>query len=55
VTDPAADNEVLFGATPRSVFVRSAVMRRYECDADGTGWHDALLMDLRAEDLDQPA
>jgi aminoglycoside 6'-N-acetyltransferase len=27
-------------------------MRRYERDADGAGWHDALLMDLLAEELD---
>jgi hypothetical protein len=28
-------------------------MRRYERDADGVGWHDGLLMDLLAEELDQ--
>lgn len=27
------------------------VLRRYEHDADGTGWHDGLLMDLLAEEL----
>jgi hypothetical protein len=26
-------------------------MRAYERDADGRGFHDALLMDLLAEDL----
>ena len=28
------------------------VMQRYGRDADGAGWHDGLLMDLLAEDLD---
>jgi aminoglycoside 6'-N-acetyltransferase len=28
-------------------------MRRYERDATGSGWHDGLLMDLLAEDLDR--
>jgi aminoglycoside 6'-N-acetyltransferase len=27
------------------------VMRRYERDADGGGWHDGLLMDLLADEL----
>jgi len=26
-------------------------MRRYERDADGTGWHDGLLMDLLADEI----
>jgi aminoglycoside 6'-N-acetyltransferase len=30
------------------------VLRRYERDVDGTGWHDGLLMDLLAEELAQP-
>jgi aminoglycoside 6'-N-acetyltransferase len=30
------------------------VMRRYECDADGEGWHGGLPMDLLAEEVDQP-
>jgi RimJ/RimL family protein N-acetyltransferase len=29
------------------------ILRRYERDADGVGWHDGLLMDLLAEELDQ--
>lgn len=29
-------------------------MRHYERDGDGTQWHDGLLMDLLAEELDQP-
>jgi hypothetical protein len=27
-------------------------MRRYEHDVDGDGWHDGLLMDLLADELD---
>jgi len=27
------------------------VMRRYERDTDGGGWHDGLLMDLLVEEL----
>jgi aminoglycoside 6'-N-acetyltransferase len=27
-------------------------MRRYEHDVEGEGWHDGLLMDLLAEELD---
>ena len=30
------------------------VLRRYERDVDGAGWHDGLLMDLLAEELAQP-
>ncbi len=30
------------------------VLRRYERDVDGTGWHDGLLMDLLVEELAQP-
>jgi aminoglycoside 6'-N-acetyltransferase len=30
-------------------------MRRYERDVDGRGWHDGLLMDLLAEELDAPS
>jgi aminoglycoside 6'-N-acetyltransferase len=29
-------------------------MRRYERDANGAGWHDGLLMDRLADELDQP-
>lgn len=36
----------------RSVGFRPVgVMRRNERDADGSGWHDGLLMDLLAEEL----
>lgn len=31
-----------------------AVMRSYERDVDGSGWHDGLLMDLLADELEKP-
>ncbi len=34
--------------------VRLGIMRRYERDANGAEWHDGLLMDLLADELDQP-
>lgn len=52
-----------FGAHHRELICRRgelteqgkvAILRRYERDADATGWHDGLLMDLLAEDLNQP-
>ncbi len=52
VIDPAADNEPAIRCYAAVGFRRVGIMRRYERDADGTGWHDGLLMDLLAEDLD---
>ena len=54
VIDPAADNEPAIRCYTAVGFRPVGIMRRYERDADGTGWHDGLLMDLLAEDLDQP-
>jgi len=54
VIDPAADNEPAIRCYSAVGFRPVGVMRRYERDADGTGWHDGLLMDLLAEELDQP-
>lgn len=51
VIDPAADNEPAIRCYAAVGFRRVGVMRRYERDADGTGWHDGLLMDLLAEEL----
>ncbi len=51
VIDPAADNEPAIRCYTAVGFRPVGVMRRYERDADGTGWHDGLLMDLLAEDL----
>jgi len=54
VIDPAADNEPAIRCYAAVGFRPVGIMRRYERDADGTGWHDGLLMDLLAEELDQP-
>ncbi|MCU1657286.1 MAG: mshD 4 [Pseudonocardiales bacterium] len=49
--DPAADNETAIRCYASVGFRPVGLMRRYERDADGSGWHDALLMDLLAEEL----
>jgi RimJ/RimL family protein N-acetyltransferase len=54
VIDPAADNEPAIRCYSAVGFRPVGVMRRYERDSDGAGWHDGMLMDLLAEDLDQP-
>ncbi len=54
VIDPAADNEPAIRCYAAVGFRPVGVMRRYERDADGAGWHDGLLMDLLAEELDRP-
>jgi aminoglycoside 6'-N-acetyltransferase len=46
--DPAADNAPAIRAYEKAGFRPVGVMRRYERDADGAGWHDGLLMDLLA-------
>jgi aminoglycoside 6'-N-acetyltransferase len=51
VIDPAADNEPAIRCYSAVGFRPVGIMRRYERDADGRGWHDGLLMDLLAEDL----
>lgn len=51
VIDPAADNEPAIRCYHAVGFRPVGIMRKYERDADGTGWHDGLLMDLLAEDL----
>lgn len=54
VIDPAADNQAAIRCYSAVGFRPVGIMRCYERDADGTGWHDGLLMDLLAEELDQP-
>jgi aminoglycoside 6'-N-acetyltransferase len=44
--DPAADNLAAIRAYEKAGFTRVGVMRSYERDADGRGWHDGLLMEL---------
>jgi aminoglycoside 6'-N-acetyltransferase len=49
--DPSARNERAIEAYSRVGFKPVGVMRRYERDADGPGFHDGLLMDLLIEEL----
>jgi aminoglycoside 6'-N-acetyltransferase len=49
--DPAADNAAAIRCYAAVGFRPVGVMRRYERDADGGGWHDGLLMDLLADEL----
>jgi aminoglycoside 6'-N-acetyltransferase len=52
VIDPAADNAAAIRSYAKVGFRPVGIMRRYERDADG-GWHDNLLMDLLAEELNE--
>ena len=49
--DPAPPTSARSAPTRRSAFGRVGIMRRYERGADGE-WHDGLLMDLLAEELE---
>jgi aminoglycoside 6'-N-acetyltransferase len=49
--DPAADNVAAIRAYEKVGFKRVGIMRRYERDFDGDGWHDGLLMDLLADEF----
>jgi aminoglycoside 6'-N-acetyltransferase len=51
VIDPAADNVAAIRCYSAVGFRPVGVMRRYERDTDGKGWHDGLLMDLLAGEL----
>jgi aminoglycoside 6'-N-acetyltransferase len=44
--DPAAANTAAIRAYEKAGFQPVGVMRAYERDADGRGWHDGLLMEL---------
>ena len=50
VIDPAADNAAAIRAYTKVGFRPVGIMRRYERASDGT-WHDALLMDLLADEF----
>ena len=52
IIDPAAANAPAIRAYEKVGFRPVGVMRAYERDPDGGGWHDGLLMDLLAEELD---
>jgi aminoglycoside 6'-N-acetyltransferase len=49
VIDPAADNAAAIRCYEKVGFRRVGVLRRYERDVDGRGWHDGLLMELVIE------
>ncbi len=49
--DPAAENAAAIRAYEKVGFKPVGVMRRYERDVDGEGWHDGLLMELLADEL----
>ncbi len=46
--DPAASNVAAVRAYEKAGFKRVGIMRKAERDADGRGWHDALMMELIA-------
>jgi aminoglycoside 6'-N-acetyltransferase len=43
--DPAADNAAAIRSYEKAGFTRVGLMRAYEHDVDGDGWHDGLLME----------
>jgi aminoglycoside 6'-N-acetyltransferase len=49
--DPAAHNERAIRAYEAIGFKPVGILRRYERDPDGPGFHDGLLMDLLIEEL----
>src|SRR3954447_11248563 len=49
--DPAVDNAAAIRAYEKVGFKPVGVLRRYERDVDGDGWHDGLLMELLAGEL----
>ncbi len=49
--DPAAENSAAIRAYEKVGFARVGVMREYWRAQDGT-WHDGLLMELLASELD---
>ncbi|MGH3482353.1 MAG: GNAT family N-acetyltransferase, partial [Nocardioidaceae bacterium] len=51
VIDPAADNPAAIRCYEKVGFRPVGIMRRYERDADGS-WHDGVLMDLLADELE---
>ncbi len=49
--DPAAENAAAIRAYEKVGFKPVGVMREYERDVDGDAWHDGLLMELLADEL----
>ena len=52
--DPALANASAIRCYEKAGFTRVGVMRRYERDFDGDGWHDGLLMELVTPAADSP-
>jgi aminoglycoside 6'-N-acetyltransferase len=50
--DPATANVAAIRAYEKVGFRPVGVLRQYERDADGSGWHDGLLMELLAGEID---
>ena len=50
--DPAAGNAAAIRAYEKAGFRPVGVMRRYERDTDGDGWHDGLLMEFVVDETD---
>ena len=48
--DPATANAAAIRSYEKAGFRRVGVMRRYERDVGGEGWHDGLLMELLADE-----
>jgi aminoglycoside 6'-N-acetyltransferase len=48
--DPAADNVAAIRCYEKAGFRTAGTLRQYERDVDGLGWHDALLMELLADE-----
>src|SRR4051794_26747478 len=51
VIDPAATNAAAIRVYDKVGFKRVGILRQYERDVDGEGWHDGLLMDLLADEV----
>ncbi|BEP14698.1 GNAT family protein [Acidothermaceae bacterium B102] len=51
VIDPAADNEAAIRCYTAVGFRPVGILRQQERNNDDSGWHDALLMDLLADEL----
>jgi aminoglycoside 6'-N-acetyltransferase len=52
VIDPAADNAAAIRCYAAVGFRPVGIMRNYERDVDADTWHDGLLMDLLAAELE---
>jgi aminoglycoside 6'-N-acetyltransferase len=52
--DPAADNAAAIRCYEKVGFRRAGVMRKAERNADGTGWHDSVVMELLAGEERRP-